>query len=173
MEKKLIEFLHRSDGDGSGDGDGVLSFCGQEVHMIDGVATLIDSLKGNIAKGRILHSDLTTSACYVAKVGGYFAHGDTARNAVRDATRKALDNMPVEEKVKSFRSEFPSGTEAYPAARLFEWHGTLTGSCEAGRRAFMRDRGLLMESSFTIPQFVEMTKDSYGGEIIKKLTQPS
>ena len=46
----------------------------------------------------------------------------------------------------------------------------LTGSCKAGREAFCRDNGIDIENdTFTIHEFVSLTKDSYGGETIKKL----
>ena len=46
----------------------------------------------------------------------------------------------------------------------------MTGSCKAGREAFCRDKGIDLENdSFTIRQFVDLTKDSYGGDTVKKL----
>ena len=162
----ITQFLSASSGDGPGSGSGygygVLSFEGQKVYMIDGVATMLDNVKGNAAKGRILNSDLTTAPCWVAKVGGYFAHGDTLGNAVRDATKKAMENMPLEQRIAAFRARFPSDTEKYPATDFFEWHHTLTGSCDIGRRNFMENKGITMSQSFTVPEFVEITKGSYG-----------
>lgn len=82
---KIAEFLGLPNGDGSGtgygSGAGVKSFLGQAVYMIDDVPTLIDHVHGNIAKGAILNSDLTTTPCYIVKSGGWFAHGETLREA--------------------------------------------------------------------------------------------
>jgi hypothetical protein len=46
-------------GYGYGSGDGIKAFCGENVYQIDGIQTIIRKLKGNIAKGVILNSDLT------------------------------------------------------------------------------------------------------------------
>ncbi|MBQ1295079.1 MAG: hypothetical protein IIY21_13640, partial [Clostridiales bacterium] len=81
------------DGDGSGSGDGygdgygynIEYFNSQRVYKIDDINTLIDSVHGNYAKGRILCDDLTTKDCYVAKCGNYFAHGETLKQAMSDA----------------------------------------------------------------------------------------
>ena len=174
MEAKIKRFLDgygygdgsgygSGDGDGYGDGygSGVESFCGQAVHLVDGVMTLIDQVKGNTAKGRVLKSDLTTQPCWVAKVEGYFAHGGTLKDAVRDATKKAMDNMPLGQKIAAFRAKFPSDTDKYPAAAFFEWHNTLTGSCETGRKMFMSNKGISMDATFTVAEFVTVTKGSY------------
>lgn len=44
---------------GSGYGFGIASFCGQKVYNIDTIATIIQSVHGNYAKGFILNSDFT------------------------------------------------------------------------------------------------------------------
>lgn len=100
---------HRSgsgycEGDGYGDGygDGVTVLNGERVYQIDDIPTLIDSVSWNFAKGRILLSDLTTRPCYIAKVGKYFAHGDTLREAMADAQAKYNENRPLEERIADF-----------------------------------------------------------------------
>ena len=61
---------------------------------------------------------------------------------------------------------------SYPGADLFRWHNLLTGSCEMGRRAFCRDRGIDIDTaSFTVKEFVKLTCDSYGKEVIRKLAE--
>jgi hypothetical protein len=137
--------------------------------MIDGVQTIIYSVKGNVAQAAIVNDDLTLQECWVAKSGNYFAHGETMRDAVRDATNKATKAMPVEEKVAKFNLEFPDPNVKIPAKRLFEWHYTLTGSCDLGRKSFMQQRGISMDDSFTVLEFIEITKDHYGGDVIKML----
>lgn len=53
---------------------------------------------------------------------------------------------------------------------LFYWHHVLTGSCEQGRLSFCINKGIDIEKdSFTIYEFIELTKESYNGDIIKKL----
>ena len=52
---------------------------------------------------------------------------------------------------------------------LFEWHNRLTGSCLAGRRAFVQDRGLSMDGKTTVREFIRLTEDAYGGSTVRKL----
>ena len=39
-----------------------------------------------------------------------------------------------------------------------------------GREAFVADRGLSLDGKTSVREFIELTKDSYGGEIIKRLS---
>ena len=157
-------------GSGSGYGDGISMLNGERVYQIDGVPTMIDSVSGNFAKGRILQSDLTTQPCYIAKVGNYFAHGDTLREAMADAQEKYNANRPLQERIAEFNREFPDRDVKVDAARLFEWHHVLTGSCLAGRKAFCEDRGLDYEhGKYTVNEFISLTREAYGGEAIREL----
>lgn len=162
-------------GDGNGYGysygsGGISILNGEHVYQIDDVPTLIDSVSGNFAKGRILRSDLTTRPCYIAKVGNYFAHGDTLREAMADAQEKYNEHRPLEERIADFNREFPDRDVKVDAARLFEWHHILTGSCLAGRKAFCEDRGLDYEHGhYTVNEFIRLTREAYGGEAIKEL----
>ena len=157
-------------GDGSGDGGVISMLNGEHVYQIDDVPTLIDSVSGNFAKGHILQSDLTTRPCYIAKVGNYFAHGDTLREAMADAQAKYNEHRPLAERIADFNREFPDRDVKVDAARLFEWHHVLTGSCLAGRKAFCEDRGLDYEHGhYTVNEFIRLTREAYGGEAIKEL----
>ena len=196
LDDKIKRFLEISSGDGSGDGygsgdgsgsgygygdgsgsgygygSGLKTLNGHKVYMIDGVATLIYGVHGNMATGVIVQRDLTLKPCYIAKVGNCFAHGDTAHQAAQDANGKYLQDMPEEERIKAFIEAHPNKSEKYPASDLFEWHNTLTGSCRMGRENFCNERGIdIEEDSFTIKEFVELTKDSYGGDIIKQILE--
>jgi len=163
-------FLSVSDGSGYGygDGSGISSFNGQSVHDIDGVQTIISRIKGGIAKGFILNADLTLQPCFVAKYGDFFAHGSTAQDAARDAEAKALEESPIEDRIALFNERF-NRTDKYPASEFFAWHRVITGSCEMGRTQFMRDKGIAMDDTFTVAEFVSLTKDAYGGEVIQML----
>ena len=155
-------------GDGYGYGISILN--GKHVYQIDDVPTLIDSVSGNFAKGRILQYDLTTRPCYIAKVGKYFAHGDTLHEAMADAQKKYNEHRPLEERIADFNREFPDRDVKVDAARLFEWHHILMGSCLAGRKAFCEDRGLDYEHGhYTVNEFIRLTREAYGGEAIKEL----
>lgn len=157
-------------GKGWSDGGGIKSYNGQKVYIVDGIETIIHSVKNNIAKGATLNNDLTLSECYIAKVGNYFAHGQTAHEAFADAQAKALQDEPIEERIKRFTAQYPDFNKKIPAQELFDWHNILTGSCEFGRLQFAESHGINLETdSFTVKEFIELTKDEYGGEIIKKL----
>ena len=157
-------------GFGNGNGTGISMLNGEHVYQIDDVPTLIDSVSGNFAKGRILQNDLTMRPCYIAKVGKYFAHGDTLHEAMADAQAKYNENRPLEERIADFNREFPDRDVKVDAARLFEWHHILTGSCLAGRKAFCEGRGLDYEhGKYTVNEFIRLTREAYGGEAIEKL----
>ena len=151
-------------------GGGISILNGEHVYQIDDVPTLIDNVSGNFAKGRILSKDMTTRPCYIAKVGKYFAHGDTLREAMADAQAKYNDARPLTERIAVFNREFPDRDVKVDAARLFEWHHILTGSCLAGRKAFCEDRGLDYEHGhYTVNEFIRLTREAYGGEAIQEL----
>ena len=154
-------------GYGSGYGDGIKKYDGEDVHMIDGVQTIITAVHGNIAKGTILQEDLTLTPCFVAKVDGFFAHGETARAAVEDARDKAFEGLPQEERITAFLDAIKPNT-AYPVMTLYDWHHRLTGSCEAGRKAFAKDHGIDLSADMTREAFFELTKDAYGGSVIRE-----
>ena len=157
-------------GYGYGYGDGFKVFNGHKVYRIDGVATVIYSVHGNIARGATIRGDMNLEPCYIAKEGNCFAHGETAHQATMDAYGKYVQNMPEEDRIRAFVDAHPSLKERYPASDLFEWHNTLTGSCRMGRENFCKERGInIEEDSFTIEEFVELTKDSYGGDTIEHL----
>lgn len=182
MEEMIEEFVRviNGSGDGSGDGygdgygygygDDIASYNGDRVYYIDSIPTIIKYVKGNVARGFILQSDLTTTPCYVVKERGYFAHGNTLREAYLALQEKLYDNSTEEERLKKFKDKFPDFSKKYPAYDLFSWHHVLTGSCKAGREAFCRDNDIdINKDSFTIYEFVELTQNSYGGKTILKL----
>lgn len=157
------------DGDGYGDGygDGIKKYDGEDVHMIDGVQTIITAVHGDIAKGFILQGDLTLMPCFIAKVEDCFAHGETVRQAVTDARDKAFEGLPQEERITAFLDAIKPNTE-YPVMTLYDWHHRLTGSCEAGRKAFAKDHGIDLSAYMTREAFFELTKDAYGGSVIRE-----
>ena len=165
------------DGDGSGDGSGfgygygdVTSLAGDPVNMVDNVPTIIDHVHGNAAKGRILLSNFTTKDCYVVKnEDGIFAHGDTLREAMNALLEKQFDDMPEEKRIEAFL-EAHRDDKKYPAQDLFDWHHRLTGSCMAGRNAFCLNHQIDLENdTFTVDEFINLTRDDYGGCVIRNL----
>lgn len=160
------------DGSGFGDGFGVTSFVRDAVSMVDGVPTIIDHVHGNVAKGRILMTDFTTKDCYVVKSeDAIFAHGYTLREAMDALLEKQFDDIPEEKRIEAFL-ETHSEDKKYPAQDLFDWHHRLTGSCMAGRKAFCLNHQIDLEhDSFTVDEFIELTKDDYGGSVIRNMAK--
>ena len=157
-------------GYGSGYGDGIKNINGDTVYLIDGVQTIIKSVRGNIAKGYILQSDLTLTPCYVVKESNQFAHGVTLHDAFNSLHEKIYSSETDEERLNRFKEKFTDFNVKYSAKELFSWHGILTGSCKAGRTAFCKDHDIdIDQDSFTIHEFIELTKNSYGGDIVNKL----
>jgi len=97
-------------GDGSGNGSGVMSFNDEKVFYVDGVATVFDNIRKNVAKGFILNKVLTLTPCYIAKSGNYFAHGETLRKAVSDAERKSCSEKNLKKDRNIRAMSFINGT---------------------------------------------------------------
>ena len=157
--------------DGSGYGYcydyGVKAINDQQVYMVDGISTLIDVCHETYAMGRILHSDLTTEKCFIVKQDEMFAHGETMRDARDALLEKLFDDMPEEERIEKF-VEAHDLYERHTNRDFFSWHHRLTGSCLQGRTAFAQDHGIDLDGSMTTKEFLELTKDSYGGDIIRR-----
>lgn len=149
--------------------DGILQFNGCRVFVIDGIQTAINKVIGNFAKGFMINEDLTTETCYVAKSGNTFAHGKTIHEAHEALMKKMLEEMPVEERIENFLKEF-SGNKKFKVIEFYKWHHILTGSCKFGRDQFAKEHGIDLENDeFTVKEFIELTKNSYGGDIIKEI----
>lgn len=156
-------------GYGDGSGYGIKSFNGEPVYRIDGVNTLIHSVLGNIAHGEILNGDLTLTPCYIVKQDGFFAHGETLREAMEDLRDKLFEYMPEDDRIEMFLSE-TDREKTYPTQYFYDWHHRLTGSCDMGRKQFARDHGVDLEHGImTLTEFLELTKDAYGGDVIRKV----
>ena len=173
------------DGDGSGDGDssgsgsgndsgddsGVVEYNHQKVYKIDGVPTIIDSVHGNYAKGKILKNDLTVRECFIAKCGNFFAHGESLKQALSDASEKYNENKPLEEKIAEFNEKFSDNDMPIDGNELFSWHHILTGSCLFGRKSFCSDKGLDVNAKYTVREFISLTENAFRSDVIRKLKQ--
>lgn len=185
IEKDIERFLAISSGSGSGDGDGygygsgdgygsgygsgsgVKEFAGHKVYDIDSVQTLIYAVKGDVAKGAVLRRDMTLKDCWIAKRGGFFAHGDTLHEAVDAVEAKWRENRPLDERIAEFVKTHPSLDELY--GDLFDWHHILTGSCEFGRRQWCDEHGYKPTDSITLRTFLAETVGAYGGDVIRRV----
>ena len=158
-------------GDGYGYGDGVKSINGNPIYVVDNIPTIITNVKGNIAKGFILHTDLSLTPCFIVKKNNQFSHGNTLHEAFESLQEKLYDDSTEEERIFKFKEHFSDFSKKYSAKDLFIWHHVLTGSCKAGREAFCMDKGIDVDNDrFTVYEFIELTKNSYGGDIIRRLS---
>lgn len=160
------------DGDGFGDGSGsgIKTFNGDKVYIIDDIPTIIKHVHDNVAKGYILNDDFTLTKTFVAKENGKFAHGETLHEAFASLQEKLYDDSTEEERLEAFKKHFPDFTKKVSAKELFHWHHVLTGSCKQGRLAFCINKGIdIDKDAYTVHEFIELTQDSYGGDIIRKL----
>lgn len=157
-------------GYGDGSGDGLKSINSMPIYIIDDIQTVISCVKNNIAKGFILKSDLSLTPCFIVKENNKFSHGNTLREAFESLQEKLYDNSTEDERILKFKEHFVDYAKKYDAKDLFTWHHILTGSCKAGRESFCKDKGICIDNDkFTIYEFIELTKNSYNGGIIKRL----
>ena len=159
------------DGDGEGSGTGIKDIHGHKVYMVDDTPTIIISVRGNVAQGFILQSDLQLEPCFIVKENNKFAHGNTLRDAFTSLQEKLYDDSTEEERIEAFKQKFPSYDKKYDNRDLFAYHHVLTGSCRMGRESFIADKGLSLDGKTTVREFVELTKNAYGGDIIRQLPQ--
>ena len=157
-------------GSGDGSGYGIKSYDGHEVYKIDDMQTIIYSVHGNIARGATINSDLTLSDCYIAKYEDYFAHGETAKQAMADAQSKAYQNKPIEERIGYVIENYPDVDVPIEHSALFSLHNFLTGSCLFGRKEFAKAHSIDPEhGAMTMREFIHLTKDAFGGDNIRQL----
>jgi hypothetical protein len=142
---------------------------GQAVWYVDDIPCIIYSVKGNMAKAGIIQDDFSLKPCYIAKYNNVFAHGETAKDARREAEKKFYSELSFEDTLEAFKKEV-SREKSYPVRYFFDWHGRLTGSCSFGRKRFAEDHVLdLDKSRLTLCGFFDLTRDAYGGDKIRRV----
>ena len=158
------------DGDGYGDGKGISEYDGKCVYNIDNVPTIIENIKGDIAKGYTLRNNTQLVECFIAKCGGFFAHGETAKQAMLDARAKYEQNKPLTERIADTIKKYPTLDTIVPNEELYVLHNILTGSCAFGRYEFVRRHGIdVKNGSMTMKDFIDITRKEYGGSAIVEL----
>lgn len=155
-------------GYGDGYGYGLKSFNNKKIYLIDNVQTIIKHIKGNIAKGEIVKKDFTTEECYIAKGQNKFAHGKTMKEAIKALEAKIYEDLDTEEAIEQFINKFEIDKK-YKGTEFYLWHHILTGSCEMGRNNFVQEHELDLEKEYTVKEFIQLTENNYGSEIIKQL----
>ena len=157
-------------GDGDGYGDGIKELNGKTVYKVDNIPTIIESVKRNYAKGYTIRHNVELVPCYIAKVGNYFAHGETLKEAMQSAQEKYDQNRPIEERIADTIKKYPTLDTKVSHKELYDLHHTLTGSCKFGRDEFARAHNLDPDKGeMTMREFITLTKDAYGGNIITQL----
>lgn len=158
MEDRIKQFLNIGDGygfgsgygygsgsgSGDGSGDGVKSINGNPIYVVDNIPTIITNVKGNIAKGFILDSDLSLTPCFIVKENNQFSHGNTLHEAFESLQEKLYDDSTEEERIFKFKEHFSDFSKKYSAKDLFIWHHILTGSCKFGRESFVKIEILIL-----------------------------
>ena len=131
--------------------------------------TAITAVHGNYAQGFTIKNNSIMVPCYIARVDNSFAHGETLRQALEDATAKALQAKPLEERIADTVKTHPDPNEIIPNTELFKLHNVLTGSCEFGRKQFCEQNGISLDEAMTMCRFMELTANAYGGKAIRML----
>ena len=158
-------------GDGSGSGYGIEEFDGHKLYSIDDVPTVITAVHGNYAQGFTIKNNSIKVPCYIARVDNKFAHGETLRQALEDATAKAMQAKPLEERIADTVKAHQDPNEIIPNTELFKLHNVLTGSCKFGRKQFCEQHGISLDDAMTMCRFMELTANAYGGEAIRQLAK--
>jgi hypothetical protein len=78
--------------------------------------------------------------------------------------------MPVEDRVNEFLEKF-SDQKSVSVSDLYEWHTTLTGRCDQGKKQFCSQHGIDLKGSMTIDEFISLTINQYGGDVIELLKE--
>lgn len=157
-------------GYGTGYSRGIKNINGHNVYNVDNISTIFIHIRGNVAKGYILENNVILKPCFIVKGNGYFAHGETLREAQSALEEKILDNMDLEEKIELFKEKFLDVNKKYAVKDFYQWHHILTGSCEMGRKSFAKNHNIDIDNDvMTVKEFINLTENTYGGDIIREL----
>jgi hypothetical protein len=137
------------------------AYQGQEITLrnIDGFTMLIEieKIKNGITicKARYFGGgDLDKlKSCYLAKVGNHWAHGETAKEAIQDATDKAVIDMDQSEVVAEIKASGKVTLAQYRA---------ITGACREGCRQFLQSIGKPDATDLPLAEAKELVKGHYG-----------
>ena len=116
----------------------------------------------------MVNDDLTLSPCFIARVGDHWAHGETAREALRDAQAKHAEDSSDEERIEAFWKQF-NRTDRYTGHQLLAAHRALTLSCEMGCAHFVKSQAIDLDASFAVDEFIDITKDAFATDLMRQL----
>ena len=84
---------------------------------------------------------------------------------------KWTKNRPLEERIADFCRLFPTSETTAKCSVFYDWHNILTGSCRMGRDQFVKEHGLDMDAEYTVEYFIKITRNAYGGDVIRQLEE--
>lgn len=135
---------------------------GLKIPLYKDTKQLRETIEQNdLYKGEVVNLDLYNRSVYKESQALTEPHHNSQR---------LWDDLDIEEKIEMFNKKF-NRVEKYSGEEFYKWHHILTGSCTAGRDNFVRQNNLDLKKLYTVDEFIKITKDSYGGNIIKKLCE--
>ena len=151
----------------------ILTYNGEPVYVVDGIPCVFQSIHDTLAKVAVISkTDFTSQTAFIAEFNGFFAHGETVRDALLSAKEKYYRNIDFEAKKAELKALFSRSADKKLSVRtLYEWHGMLTGSCCFGRDEFIRTHTFKYDDRLTLKEFVNLTAAHFGGEKIKELLE--
>ena len=168
-------------GDGSGYGNGygngsgrgseikIKQFKGRKVYYVDNIPCIFKSVHENYASVEVIDiNSLELKKAFIGKFENCFAHGKTIRDAIEDARSKYYQSLDFEGAKEKLLAEFKEKGKL-TVKELYNWHGILTGSCRFGRTQFQTEHNLKDDDLLTLEEFVELTKNAFGGDRILSL----
>ena len=137
---------------------------GQSLRPIDGIVMTMVGDEHRVGAANVRTARYfgcaEGAAVYVAEVAGHTAHGETAREAIEDATAKA-GPANVEQVVAAIKSSGAITRAQYRA---------LTGACREGVRQWCRSHGVGDDvEAMPIADVLRNTSGYYGGERLAAL----
>ena len=133
---------------------------GRKYIKIDGMFSVLDSHRGNVY---VTHRIGKKDQMYIVTDGeGYYAHGDTYKEAKEDLIFK-INDRDTSQYEKMGLDDTLTYEEAIAAYR------TITGACSAGTRNYIETRlPQPHKDKYTIREIIKLTEGEYGGDRFKK-----
>ena len=93
----------------------------------------------------------------------------TESPAIKNYMNNFMENAPRYSRFNKF-IETHNLTDEYSVRDLSRWHMILTASCAQGRSDFAKEHNLdFNKTKMTVPEFFELVKGHYGGDVIERL----
>lgn len=146
----------------------IKTYNGQSVYHLDNKLILFDSIKyGTVGKIRIIDNlSLVAEDSWIYRYGNYYYIHKDLKIAKREAIKAYYHANGIEHAVSDFRKKF-NMKDKYKAEDFYEWHAYITQSCEEGREKFTKDNNISFDDYMTVNEFLDLTRNTIGGDIIK------